>query len=248
MNFFKKFFTKKKEVNTITTPLLEYDDSHIEKWYPDDALFRTYHNFTAEIGRLDTLKRQITKFENTRLTIINDITNVKEKISEADGIDILNEVNLTELEQELYKVEFDIKRSNNAYKELNDKNTIILQEWKEYLKKANDFLLKYDISHILNVNDILSTNNVYVNMKKQYDGCVVSLNNDVYLENFAQILLLFDFNKIKDNFSLDYFNNQKLLEKKCELLKKLDSSELFKSSYTDNLPELEGNIPLLKEK
>lgn len=208
-NSIKKFFSK--EITQIPIKI-QNKTTNIEKWIPNDTLYKEYISFIDEIGKLNYHQKKISKLEKEHTHLTEQLEEEKK------STDIIKLVNATQTLQDILNLELEINKCKNAQKVLQNKQVEILEKWNSYIKDAHLFLLKYDLDSLLNVNDIITTQNIYTSLKKYCDAYLVSINSNSYEDNFIKLSLLFDIEKIKGTFEQIYYNNNKLYEKRNKLL------------------------------
>jgi hypothetical protein len=253
-NFFKKLFKKKDNLLTIEyvkengsiEPFID-TEVYIEKWCPDDTLYLRYNNFIDELGQIKSNQYKLKKYIEQKEYHENKIKELKKTKK-----DIFDEVNRLDYEIELENIKIRIKKCKDSLKTLQYKNTSILKEWKDYIQNAKEFIERNSLEQFITINDILSSNNIFIALKKQFDGALVSSNNEKYIETFSKLSLYFDIRKTRGNMTLNYYKNEEIMNKRKELIKKLNKENIFSLDYTEQqrntiTKQLENSLLFSKE-
>lgn len=234
-NFFKKLFKKKDNLLTIeyvkengSIDTFTDTEQFIEKWCPDDTLYLRYNNFIDELGQIKSNQYKLKKYIEQKEYHENKIKELKAKEK-----DIFDEVDRLDYEIELENIKIRIRKCEDSLKTLEDKNTSVLQEWKDYTQNAKEFIERNSLQQFITINDILSTNNIFIALKKQFDGALVSSKNEKYIETFSKLSLYFDIRKTRGNMTLNYYKNEEIMKKRKELINKLNKENIFSLDYTE---------------
>ena len=233
----KNFFIKKQKSENII------DESNIKKWIPNDTLYFEYNSFLNEVSKLNYYKNKLNKLEINHKKLIEQLEEEKK------SNDIIKMVNATQTLQDILNIELEINKCEKAKKILNEKQTELLEKWNIYIKEAQLFLIKYDLDSLLNVNDIINTQNIYIAMKKYCDAYLVSINSNNYENNFIKLSLLFNIEKIKHTFEQIYYDNTILYEKRNKLLlqfSNIDKEIILQKERENELLEFNSNTDTTK--
>lgn len=252
--FLKKIFKKKDNVLTIeyikkneSIDTFTDTEQFIEKWCPDDTLYSRYNNFIDELGLIKSYQYKLKENNKQKEFHENKIKELKEIEK-----DIFDEVNRLDYEIELENIKIRIKKCEDTLKTLQNKDTSILKEWKDYTDSAKEFIERNSLQQFITINDILSSNNIFITLKKQFDGALVSSNNEKYIETFSKLSLYFDIRKTRGNMTLNYYKNKEIMNKRKELIKKLNKENIFSLDYTEQqrntiTKQLENSLLFSKE-
>lgn len=234
LKFFNKLFKKKEPILTIEY-IKKNDDfiencveDLIEKWTPNDELYRRYNHFIDTLGDINSNKYKLKKDLKLKLEIEERIKELKETEK-----DIFDEVKRLDYEIELENIKIRITKYEKKLEYLKNMDNQILQEWKEYTRSAKEFIKRNSLEQFIEINNILSSDNIFITLKKQFDGAVVSKNNEKYIETFSKLSLYFDIRKTRGNMKLNYYKNEEIMNKRKELIKKLDNEAIFSLDYTE---------------
>jgi len=128
--------------------------------------------------------------------------------------------------QELLNLETKIKQGEDAIKELESIDASILDEWNEYVEEARNFLVTHNINKSICTNDILTTQTLFITAKKYYDGYMVSISNDEYLEALTQFDLFFDVKTLTISNTRLRFNKEEFEEKRNKIIERIGNSDI----------------------
>lgn len=188
----------------------------IKKWIPNDSLYKRYNIFLDNVNKIKKHKTDLTKHVNRSKFLIKEFTQLKGKT------DVESKINASMTKQELLNIEAKIKQGEDAIKELETIDSAVLDEWDEYVEEARNFLVLHNISDLVNTNEILNSQALYVTAKKIIDGYIVSLNDDKYLELLERLESLFDVKEFKARLK---YTDQEFENKKKKIMDRIGNSD-----------------------
>ncbi len=178
--------TDKTDLNT--------DEKEIKKWTPNDDLWRRYNKFLTVMADIHKKKHSESKLISQSKHLIQQYK------AESVSDDITSKLNATQTKQQLMSIESELKKVQNALKQLESMDGKVLDEWNEYLELAREFLITNGLDEFIDVNEILCTTNLFVTIKKLFDSFYTKNTVDeTRLEQIAKATLYFDTSKTQNH-------------------------------------------------
>jgi len=213
------------ETKTITKTITETEneelvilESGMVKWQPDDELYRKYNKYTLEMALASKDANNLKTLENRAEYLKTDM----ERLQNSDNV--MDIVQINEIKVELMSLETKIKKCYLQIEKLNQPPDDIITKYMLYTESARNFLIKHNMVDI-EPEHILTSNSIYILLKKNIDGYIVSINNESYYDMILKIDTLFDIKQIKDKHDMNIFKTKEFNIKKIKLLKEINEKE-----------------------
>ncbi len=225
------------EQNKNSDPGLD-NKSSIQKWTPDDNLWMRYNNFLETMSEIQRKKHSENKLISQSKHLI-----VQYKMESASD-DITSKMNALQTKQQLISVETQLKRVQDAIKQLESMDGKILEEYENYLNSAREFLYSRGLDSFVDINEILCSTNLFVLMKKTLDSYYSTKNHgEEKLKQIAQITTYFEPGKIQN---LSQITDKEFQTKRKELLKSVAHLHITDDLEKSFNPRILGN-PRIEE-
>lgn len=174
----------------------EEQHKQLSKWSPNNELVKKYNEFIDKAGSLNGKKR-------TELQLIKKSKElIKSYKIDSKADDIGSKISALQTKQELLQIDCKLQGIVTFIKEFELDNDDILVKWNIYLEFARNFLINNNLSEFISINDILSSNALYIMMKRNMDGYHVSASKEKYLNMLIQLDTFFDIEKINISLTL----------------------------------------------
>ncbi len=190
----------------------EYHEDDI--WIPCDQIISKYESKTFDVSMTSSFVHQKKEIE-TRIQSIRDTCNHIERTFNPESDTFISDYQqLTELKNDLLSEEMKIKKINIKLEGIakeKEELTKIIFLYGQYMKEANLFIEKNNLTDIVTVNDIITNNNFCIFFKKLLDAKLFS-NEKGSMDAGRKILILskhFDIKDSRDKLKIQQIENIK---------------------------------------
>jgi hypothetical protein len=174
------------------------EETSFGKWIPDDDLYVAYMKASSCVGQVPNLQKKIKFHEDkiaTRYAEVNKIMS-KEDLNPFDRMEMLEyKLDISSEESKIASINLQL---NDALKYDDDP---IFERYVKYVNEAEEFIQENDLSGIMSMNDILSSELIYFKLKEIMDSLKFSghnKQNKYNSQNAVKIMKRFNLQEVHD--------------------------------------------------
>ncbi len=217
---------------------LEKPKRNIVQWIPDDGLAMAYNAAAEAVGKVPNLLKKIKQHQEkiaSKQAAVDKIQNKEGDINPYDRFELIDyRQDILAEESKISEIELQLEHTQCYI------NNPIFEEFALYLVNAETYIKETELTGIINANDILTSQSIYIKTKTLMDQLKYGKKNQVLVEKLQFILQSFNMNEVHENSrgkNLREFSNF-FIDDKTEdplyLFDKMDIKAIGKSSTIVN--------------
>ncbi len=170
---------KQKHQEILQQIKTENSKKNLKKWVPNDSIFKAHNDASEVVGKVPNLLNKILNKEDLNPFDRFEIIDYKKDILTEEG-------KISEIELQLQAAQCYV-------------NDPIFEEFALYLVEAEEYIKEAELTGIMNANDILNSESIYVKIKFWTDSLKFGKKNPILIKKLHFIMENFNIQEIHEN-------------------------------------------------